>query len=150
MNRLAIAIAFALSSLGYLALAQNLPNGNGKDITEEVCGSCHVSSYILSRGRATRAEWVELVDAMIAFGSTADQKQIQATKDYLTKTFGKVNVNEAPSAEISDVLGITPSQADAIVAYRTEHGAFKTISDLKNVAGLDSANLDSKRDRVGF
>jgi len=61
-----------------------------------------------------------------------------------------VNPNKAPSAEIASVLEITSGQADAIVKYRMEHGDFKTIDDLKKVPGIETAKLDSKKDRVTF
>jgi len=61
-----------------------------------------------------------------------------------------VNTNKAPSAEIASVLEITAAQADAIVKYRTDHGDFKTLDDVKKVPGLASANLDMKKDRIVF
>jgi competence protein ComEA len=61
-----------------------------------------------------------------------------------------VNVNKGPSAELASVLEITSGQADAIVKYRMDHGDFKTVDDLKKVPGLETAKLDSKKDRVVF
>ena len=77
-------------------------------------------------------------------------EQIQAINDYLAKNFGQVNVNKGPSAEIASVLEITSDQADAIVKYRMDHGDFKSMDDLKKVPGLESAKLDTKKDRVVY
>jgi len=49
----------------------------------------------------------------------------------------KVNVNTASATEIAEALvGIGQSKAEAIVAYRKEHGPFKTPDDLVLVKGI--------------
>jgi competence protein ComEA len=87
---------------------------------------------------------------MVSRGASATNEQIQAINEYLVKNFGQVNVNKAPSGEIASILEITPAQADAIVKYKMDHGDFKTVDDLKKVPGLDTASLDSKKDRVVY
>jgi len=48
-----------------------------------------------------------------------------------------VNINKADAKTISDSLtNIGIKKAEAIVKYRTEKGAFKTVEDLTNVAGI--------------
>ena len=44
--------------------------------------------------------------------------------------------------------GIGPAKAAAIVAYRAEHGPFKTVDDLLLVRGIGQATLDRNRDRL--
>ncbi|MGA2715224.1 MAG: helix-hairpin-helix domain-containing protein [Bryobacteraceae bacterium] len=149
MNRLTLIVPFVISSLVPLASAQDLPEGKGKDVVDQICSSCHGPDLITSR-RATKEEWNDIVGDMVSRGASATSEQIQTIKDYLTKYFGQVNANKAPSSEIATILDITPAQADAIVKYRTDHGAFKTIDDLKKVPELASANLDMKKDRLIF
>ncbi|HWF10566.1 MAG TPA: helix-hairpin-helix domain-containing protein [Bryobacteraceae bacterium] len=154
MKRLIPAVPFVLFSLVTLvqvpaALAQDLPAGKGKDVVEEVCGACHGADLVASR-RATKQGWSYIVDDMVSRGATATNEQIAAINEYLAKNFGQVNVNKAPSAEIASVLEITSDQADAIIKYRTDHGDFKTIDDLKKAPGLETAKLDSKKDRVVY
>lgn len=149
MNRLILVVPFFISSLVPLASAQDLPEGKGKDVVDQICSSCHGPDLITSR-RATKDEWNDIVGDMISRGASATSEQIQTIKDYLTKYFGQVNANKAPSSEIATILDVTPAQADAIVKYRTDHGAFKTIDDLKKVPELASANLDMKKDRLIF
>jgi len=62
----------------------------------------------------------------------------------------KVNVNTANSDEIAPVMNISDTVAQAIVTYRSTHGNFKSLSDLKKVPGLDAAKVDSRKDRVLF
>ena len=148
-------VLFLISSLLELAWVpvaqgQELPERKGKDAVDQVCGSCHDTDYILSHGRTTRQNWYSLVDDMTSRGTAATEAQIQSIKDYLVKNFAQVNVNKAPSAEIASILDITPAQADAIVNYKTDHGVFKSVSDLKKVPGLESVELDSKKDRIAY
>jgi len=149
MKRLIPAIPFLMFSLIQLAQAQDLPAGKGKDVVEEVCGACHGADLVASR-RATKQGWGYIVDDMVSRGATATNDQIAQINDYLTKNFGQVNVNKAPSAEIASILDVTPAQADAIVKYRTDHGDYKTIDDLKKTPGLENAKLDMKKDRVVY
>jgi len=149
MKRLILIVPFLISASLPLAQAQDLPEGKGKDVVEQVCGACHGTDLVAAR-RATRQGWSYLVDDMVSRGASATNEQIATINEYLTAHFGQVNVNKEPSAQIASVLEITAAQADAIVKYRTDHGDFKTMDDLKKVPGLETAKLDSKKDRVVY
>ena len=48
-----------------------------------------------------------------------------------------VNINKASAAAIQQNLkGVGEKKAEAIVAYRTEHGDFKSLEDIKQVKGI--------------
>jgi competence protein ComEA len=151
MSRLTLFVPLFICSLAPLPLAQaqDLPDGKGKAVVEEVCGACHGVDLLASR-RATKEGWSYIVDDMVARGASATNEQVQQINEYLAKTFGQVNANKSNAADIASILEVTPAQADAIVKYRGEHGDFKTFDDLKKVPGLESANLDKKKDRVTF
>jgi competence protein ComEA len=151
MKRLTLVAPVFLCSLISLPLAQaqDLPDGKGKAVVEEVCGACHGVDLLATR-RATKQGWSYIVDDMVARGASASNEQVQQINEYLAKNFGQVNPNKSTPAEIADVLAITPAQAEAIVKYRTEHGDFKTFDDVKKVPGLETAKLDTKKDRFTF
>jgi competence protein ComEA len=149
MKRPILFVPFLIAAVVPLAQAQDLPEGKGKDVLEQVCGACHGTDLVASR-RATKQGWSYIVDDMVSRGASATNEQIQTINDYLAKNLGQVNVNKGPSTEIASVLEITGAQADAIVKYRMDHGDFKTIDDLKKVPGLETAKLDSKKDRVAY
>lgn len=53
-----------------------------------------------------------------------------------------ININTANQQDFETLNGIGPSKAQAIVDYRTEHGPFKTIRDIKKVKGIGSKIFD--------
>jgi len=131
------------------AQAQDLPEGKGKDLVDQVCGACHGTDLVSSR-RATKQGWSYIVDDMVSRGASATNEQIAQINEYLAKYFGQVNVNKGPASELASVLEISDAQAQAIIKYRGEHGDFKSVDDLKKVPGLENAGLDKKKDRVAY
>lgn len=60
-----------------------------------------------------------------------------------------VNVNTADAAAIAEVLqGVGMSRAQAIVAYRDQHGAFADVYDLANVKGIGDRTVELNEDRI--
>lgn len=59
-----------------------------------------------------------------------------------------VNINTADQAELETLPGIGASKAVAIVQYRVDHGPFKSVDELDNVAGIGPSTLASLRDLV--
>ncbi|GHS89123.1 hypothetical protein FACS189487_08750 [Campylobacterota bacterium] len=60
--------------------------------------------------------------------------------------FAKVDINTANADEFATLKGIGKSKAEAIVKYRDEHGAFKTIDELVNVNGIGKKTVEKLRD----
>ncbi len=52
-----------------------------------------------------------------------------------------VNINSADAAGLKSLPGIGDTKADAIVQYRTDHGAFKSCQELDAVTGIGPATL---------
>jgi len=53
----------------------------------------------------------------------------------------KVNINAATAKQLASVKGIGSKRAAAIVAYRKQHGRFKSLNDLTNVKGISEKSL---------
>ncbi|HYU15580.1 MAG TPA: helix-hairpin-helix domain-containing protein [Candidatus Acidoferrum sp.] len=49
---------------------------------------------------------------------------------------GKVNLNQAGERELDLLPGIGPTKAKRIVAWRTQHGPFERLRDLRRVKGF--------------
>lgn len=126
-----------------------LPKGPGKETVELVCGACHEVDTAIGT-RRSRGDWQLMIDAMINRGAMATEPEFKEIFDYLSKYFGLVNVNNAAATEIATMLELPPTVAEAIVRYRSEHGDFKTVDDVKQVPGVDAKALDEMKQRVAF
>lgn len=62
---------------------------------------------------------------------------------------GKVNINNASIQELDDRLpGIGPALAQRIVDYRTQHGRFANIEELKEVSGIGDKKYAELQDLI--
>jgi competence protein ComEA helix-hairpin-helix repeat region len=143
----------ALALFAATAWAQ-LPEGPGKAETERICKQCHELERSLSP-RQDRAGWQATMDKMIALGAKGTQKEFDLIVEYMAANYPapavqRLNVNQARAIELESALTLTRSQAAAIIQYRTKHGDFKSIEDMKKVPGVDAAKLDAKKDRLTF
>jgi competence protein ComEA len=59
-----------------------------------------------------------------------------------------VNVNTATEAQLETLPGIGPALAQRIIDYRTQHGAFRSISQLQQVPGIGDAKFADIKDLV--
>jgi competence protein ComEA len=57
----------------------------------------------------------------------------------------KVNINTADVTQLTEIPGIGPKTAEAIVAYRKNVGQFKTLEDLIEVKGIGLKKLEKMR-----
>ena len=61
----------------------------------------------------------------------------------------EVNINKADVNTLSTELsGIGQSKAEAIVAYREQHGPFRQVEDLVNVKGIGMATIDRNKEKL--
>ncbi len=61
---------------------------------------------------------------------------------------GKVNLNTAGIAELMSLSGIGESRAEAILAYRKEHGRFERIEDIQKIEGIKEGIYSRIKDRL--
>lgn len=59
-----------------------------------------------------------------------------------------IDLNSATQAELESLPGIGESKAAAIIQYRTDHGAFKSVDELDNVPGIGDATMANVRPLV--
>jgi competence protein ComEA len=167
MNRVGLSfcgvfLAFAASAAAQEAAVpvpsheqySELPAGVGKSTLIRVCGKCHSPDNVIANGQ-DRAGWENTITKMAGFGAVATDDEFTEILDYLVKNFpagsgAPVNVNQATSAQLVSGLGLTATEADAVIAYRKKNGDFKTIDDLKKVPDVDAKKLDAKKDRLAF
>src|SRR5690606_7155436 len=62
---------------------------------------------------------------------------------------GPVDINTADAASIApELVGIGLAKAEAIVAYRERHGAFKSLDELRKVKGIGARTLELNRANI--
>ena len=62
---------------------------------------------------------------------------------------GPVDINTADAATLAKELnGVGPARAQAIVAYRTEHGPFKSVDDLALVKNMPRKVIEANRENL--
>ena len=84
--RLAMSGVAAIAAMVAPALAQNLPNGNGKEVVERICSACHDLSPITDAG-FSRQDWEMVVKSMIDMGATISAEQVAVITNYLAANF---------------------------------------------------------------
>jgi competence protein ComEA len=126
-----------------------LPDGKGKDAVKKICVGCHELDAVIGSLR-TRIGWQQNVDDMTARGAEGSDEDMQAIVEYLTKFFGKINVNTASVQELETSLGLSEGESKAIVVYRGQNGKLKDFEQLKKVPGVSAEKLQAKRSRIAF
>jgi competence ComEA-like helix-hairpin-helix protein len=131
------------------ARAQDLPAGPGAAATGRVCGQCH-GLEVFSTSRKSGDEWDKTIGKMVEKGLQITDDDYQTVLDYLTKSLGiKVNVNKASAKELV-AFGLTPKEAESIVAYRAARGNFKDVGEIEKVEGVDAKKIEAKKDSIEF
>jgi competence protein ComEA len=60
-----------------------------------------------------------------------------------------VNINTADAATLAEVLtGVGLAKAEAIIAYRKEHGGFKSVEQLSEVKGIGEKLVKANQERI--
>jgi competence protein ComEA len=60
----------------------------------------------------------------------------------------RVNLNTATAQQLDGLPGIGPALAQRIVAYRDQHGGFRTVDELQKVPGIGPAKFEQIKDLV--
>ena len=133
-----------------LAVAQNedLPDGNGKEIFVRMCSNCHAAKRV-TKTRFPKKFWESTVDDMVSRGAEGTEEEAMIVISYLSRNFGKpLDINQATAKAIQAGLAFSAADAERIVRYRTENGAFKTFDDLSKVQGLNANLLDEQKNNI--
>ena len=150
-------------ALSGAASAQSLPQGKGRAEFQRICGKCH-GLEMATKLRQSADGWSAIVDDMVSRGAEGTDDELELIVKYLAANFGKspedtgskappaqkVNVNTAGVHELTDVLGLSAGDAEAIVQFRKDKGDFKDWPDLRKVPGIDLKKLEDRKDRVLF
>ncbi|MGO2708112.1 MAG: ComEA family DNA-binding protein [Leuconostoc mesenteroides] len=59
-----------------------------------------------------------------------------------------INLNTATVVELQTLDGIGVKKAEQIIAYREEHGGFKSIEEIKQISGIGEKRFEALKDKV--
>lgn len=88
--------------------------------------------YVMTEVEATQSD-TPLPATVPATGNTPDQSE------------AKVNINTADASLLQTLSGIGIKKAEAIIAYREEHGPFASVDDLQEVSGIGEKTVEKLR-----
>jgi len=59
-----------------------------------------------------------------------------------------ININKADNKTLCQLPGIGHKKASAIIAYRQQHGKFKSVKDLLNIKGVNDKLIDKLKPHI--
>jgi len=112
---------------------------------------CHSPDAVIGK-QGSKQWWQSKVTEILQEVTDVPSSDVDPIVGYLAKNVPivKINVNKAAAKDLETSLELTAKESEAIVQYRDAHGIFKTLDDLKKVPGLDSAKIESKKDRLEY
>ena len=115
---------------------------------EEAAGDALNMAMELTDGQQLRVPTREEADAIGAVFDPSSCLGAQSVPGARGSGEGQINLNTAGKEELMQLSGIGEARAEAIVAYRTEHGAFQRIEDIMKVSGIKEAAFEKIRDDI--
>lgn len=123
------------------------------NLAQPVIDGCQI--YIMTKEESSLEEagksaGIQNAEEAVSFGKAAETEL--AAKGTAASTdvggTGKVNLNTADASLLKTLPGIGDSRAEAIIAYRQEHGQFGCIEDIMKVSGIKQAAFEKIKDRI--
>ena len=108
-------------------------------LSEQAAGDSLNQAEVLSDGQMLRVLTTE--EAAVATVQPG-QETAESSRD------GRVDINTADASALMSLPGIGQSKADAIIAYRNEHGAFKAPEELMNISGIKEGVYQKIKDSI--
>ena len=106
-------------------------------LSEQAAGDSLNQAEVLSDGQMLRVLTTEEAAAV-----QPGQETAESSRD------GRVDINTADASALMSLPGIGQSKADAIIAYRNEHGAFKAPEELMNISGIKEGVYQKIKDSI--
>jgi len=147
---LPILFAGFLSAVVFVAAAPQESGDPSAKVFANVCGKCHPKERAVAM-RRTRTQWEEVITTMITTrNAQISDEDFDTVLGYLSREYGRVNVNRAAAPDIVEVLHVPEKVGATIVQYRKEHGPFEDFDGLVKVPGVEREQLEPLREAILF
>jgi competence protein ComEA len=117
-----------------------------KEAFQRVCGECHDTT--MADSYRSMPDWRQTVDNMVENGAKGTPEDMERVMRYLARNWTRIDLNAATAEQIAAVLGVNADLASAVVKYRTEHGHFTAIGELKKVPGFEKFKPEEYKDKL--
>ena len=140
------------------------PAGTGGEIAVYICGEVRNEGVYLLKPGSRVCDAVEAAGGLLpgADKRCVNQARLLSDGEQITilsevpeenasvreEADGRININLADEKELQALNGIGEARARDIVAYRKEHGSFKTAEEIMNVSGIKSSLYERIRDDI--
>ena len=113
----------------------------------EAAGTYINQAQPLSDGQQIYVPTKEEAEEMTA-GGTAGKDTLASGVPGESREPEKINLNTADAAALQTLSGIGEAKAEAILAYREEHGGFSSIEEIMNVPGIKESTFSNIKDKI--
>lgn len=110
----------------------------------EAAGNCINQAQVMSDGQQIYVPTKEEAEVQ----GWKPEEQDQEAEELKQPEQGKINLNTADLAALQTLSGIGEAKAQAILAYREEHGGFSSVEDLMNVPGIKEGTFLKIKDKL--
>jgi competence protein ComEA len=161
-------ILIGLASSAIIVLLSSPPRGPSIDLLPAPTDAplvVHVSGAVLNPGLYEMEAGSRTHDAIEMAGGAlieadlgrvnlalelrdGQQIVVPAIGELISESGFPININRAEVAELTELPGIGPVSAQAIVDYRFQNGPFVTIEGLVDVPGIGSATFEQIKDLI--
>jgi cytochrome c5 len=84
-----------------IAPAQSLPEGDGKKLVEDVCGSCHGVELVTDK-KMNKDDWTAVVSSMVDKGAALSKEDAAKVVNYLAANFGDKKLADNNARELKE------------------------------------------------
>ncbi len=125
-----------------VAMSQELPDGEGKELLEERCAGCHSLKPVVSLQQGQDA-WKRLVVQMVGYGAQLNAKEIDVVTGYLSSHFkgsATAATPDTPEEKIAKryIQGICSSCHEAEVILSTRATKQEWLDIVTRMNGMDA------------
>lgn len=131
------------ASADSLNLAQAVTDGMRVYVPtiQEAKAAAAAGNAVSAQGSLADEQWISGADSGKAQDGAAAGAQDSAAQT-------KVSINTAVKEELMTLPGIGESKAESIIAYREEHGAFRSIEEIMQISGIKESVFSKIKEKI--
>lgn len=121
----------------------------------ELPGGARACEAVKAAGGMTKSAATEsvnlatiLIDGEKLYIPSMEENSSAIGEEAISSYDGKINLNTADKTLLMTLPGIGEARAEAVIAYRTQHGGFQDITEIMNISGIKQAAFDNIKDLI--